>query len=212
MLRSKTIWLLWAQYFCISYPWYFFITWLPTFLSERYPALSDTERANLAILPLFFGGIGALFCGFVSQRITRMTGSIKRTRRLMACIGMFGAAAMLYIFIQMQGSGMGAGLDAALYAMIFMGLASFFNDLVMPGAWATCMDVGGPYAGTVSGSMNMMGNAAGFFAPWIAGFIVDQGLGWGVFLYSMAAMYVLGGLCWPFINPDDRLAPEPHRH
>ena len=65
ILRSRTIWLLWIQYFCITYPWYFFITWLPRFLQERYPLLTDTERANLSILPLFFGGIGALFCGFI---------------------------------------------------------------------------------------------------------------------------------------------------
>ena len=30
LIRSRSIWLLWAQYFCLSYPWYFFITWLPT--------------------------------------------------------------------------------------------------------------------------------------------------------------------------------------
>jgi MFS family permease len=159
---------------------------------------------------LFFGGIGALFCGFVSNRVTRATGSIRRTRQLMACIGFLGAAVMMYLFIQMQDSGRGGGLQSALYAMIFMGLASFFNDLVMPGAWATCMDVGGAYAGTVSGSMNMMGNMAGFVAPWLGGMIVDAGLGWSTFLYTMAGMYVLGGLCWPFINPDERLHAEPH--
>ena len=31
LVRSRSIWLLWAQYFCLSYPWYFYITWLPTF-------------------------------------------------------------------------------------------------------------------------------------------------------------------------------------
>ena len=50
---------------------------------------------------------------------------------------------MLYIFVQMQGTGMGSGIDAAILTMFFMGMASFFNDLVMPGAWAACMDVGG---------------------------------------------------------------------
>lgn len=208
LIRSRTIWLLWAQYFLITYPWYFYITWLPTFLKERYPDLGDGERASLAVFPLFFGGIGALFCGFVSARVTSMTGSVRRTRRLMACIGFFGAAIMLYLFIQMQGTGMGSGLDAAIVAMTFMGMASFCNDLVMPGAWAACMDVGGKYAGTVSGSMNMMGNAAGFFAPWAGGMMVDAGLGWSFFLYTMAISYVLGGLCWPLIDPVTPLDPE----
>jgi len=115
---------------------------------------------------------------------------------------------MLFVFIMMQGTGKGATLDAAILAMVFMGLASFFNDLVMPGAWATCMDVGGKYAGTVSGSMNMMGNLAGFVAPWLGGRIVDAGLGWNTFLYTMAAMYLLGALCWPLIDPITPLDPE----
>lgn len=199
LMASKTIWLLWVQYFCLSYPWYFYITWLPTFLRERYPDLTDGERANLAILPLFFGGLGSLFSGFVSARVTRVTGSVSMTRRLMASLGFAGAAVML---------GLSTRMEAAIMVMVFMGLASFFNDLVMPGAWATCMDVGGKYAGTVAGSMNMMGNLAGFVAPVAGGYILKSFTGdWNVFLYSMTAMYVFGTLCWPFIDPVTPLEP-----
>ncbi len=212
LMRHRSIWLLWAQYFLITYPWYFYITWLPLFLKTRYPDLDATTRANLAILPLFFGGIGSLCSGFSSARLARATGSIRTSRRLFGCLGFFGASAMLLVFIQFQGTGRGATLDAALFAMIFLGLTSFFNDLVMPGAWATCMDIGGKYAGTVSGSMNMMGNLAGFVAPWVAGRIVDAGLGFTPFLYSMALSYFLGGLCWPFIDPTKPLDPEDAVH
>jgi MFS family permease len=34
-LRSRSVWLLWLQYFCMSYRWYFYITWLPTYLKAR---------------------------------------------------------------------------------------------------------------------------------------------------------------------------------
>lgn len=205
LVRSRTVWLLWAQYFFITYPWYFYITWLPTFLRERYPDLSDIERGNLAIMPLFFGGVGSLFCAFVTSWVNKLTGSIGLTRRIMACIGFFGAAAMLLTFIQLQDTGKESTLAAASLTMFFLGLTSFFNDLVMPGAWATCMDVGGKLAGTVSGSMNLMGNAAGFVAPVVGGQMLDAGQGWTAFFYTMAAMYVLGGLCWPFIDTSVRL-------
>jgi hypothetical protein len=39
-------------------------------------------------------------------------------------------------------------VDDPTLAMIAMGIASFSNDLVMPGAWATAMEVGGKYSGT----------------------------------------------------------------
>src|SRR5882724_1002318 len=116
----------------------------------------------------------------------------------MASAGFFGAGVMLLISIQTKDP---------VPAMIFMGFASFFNDLVMPGAWAACMDIGGRYAGTLAGSMNMMGNVAGFVAPMVGGTILEstkQATGvsdWNQFLYVMAVVYLLGTVVWPFIDP-----------
>lgn len=194
LLRSRTIWLLWLQYFCLSYPWYFYITWLPTFLQEYpYGRLTPEVAAQYAILPLFFGGIGSLISGFLLPRLAARSGDLRRTRRTMATCGFLGASILLFASIQTHN---------VLYAVLFMGLTSFCNDLVMPAAWSTCMDVGGKYAGTVSGSMNMMGNVAGFTAPSIGGAILQRtGGDWNIFLYTMVAAYVLGMLCWPFIDP-----------
>ena len=33
-LRSQQVWMTCLQYFCLSYGWYFYITWLPTYLGE----------------------------------------------------------------------------------------------------------------------------------------------------------------------------------
>jgi MFS transporter, ACS family, glucarate transporter len=165
---------------------------------QEYRQLDAVASANYAILPLFFGGNGSLVCGFLSAKVAQWTGSVKTTRRLMASVGFFGAGVMLLISIQIQDP---------LPAMIFMGFASFFNDLVMPGAWAACMDIGGRYAGTLAGSMNMMGNVAGFVAPMIGGTILETSrretgvADWNQFLYVMAAAYLLGTLVWPFIDP-----------
>lgn len=191
LIRSRTVWLLWLQYFLLSYPWYFYITWLPTYL-QKFRHASPETSAWLAIFPLFFGGLGSLFCGWISPHVARVTG-LAVSRRLLASAGFCGAGIMLLISIR---------LEDPLAAMIAMGLASFSNDLVMPGAWATCMDVGGKYAGTLAGSMNMMGNMAGFVAPTLGGYILRAtGGDYNVFLYTMAAAYLLGTLCWPFIDP-----------
>jgi MFS family permease len=110
-----------------------------------------------------------------------------------AITGFIGAAAMLVVCINTADP---------LYAMIFMGFASFFNDLVMPGSWGACMDVGGKYAGTLSGSMNMMGNMAGFTAPMLGGIILQRTHNdWNTFLYVMAGVYLIGTLCWPWMDP-----------
>lgn len=197
LIRSRSVWLLWIQYFCLAFPWYFYITWLPTYLQE-YRGLGAAESAKLAIFPLLFGGFGSLFAGYISAHVARWTGSVKLTRRLLGSLGFLGAGSMLLLAIR---------LENPLVAMIFMGLASFANDLVMPGSWAACMDIGGKYAGTLSGSMNMMGNMAGFVAPTVGGFLLEatkaaNGIGdWNAFLYLMAGVYFVGALFWPFIDP-----------
>jgi sugar phosphate permease len=197
LIRNRSVWLLWVQYFCLSFPWYFYITWLPTYLQEH-RHLTREESAQYAILPLFLGGLGSLFCGFISPRVAVMTGSIKFTRRFMASLGFLGAGVLLIVSIQTADP---------LYAMILMGFASFFNDLVMPGAWAACMDIGGKYAGTLAGSMNMMGNMAGFVAPTVGGILLDASKAstgtadWNQFLYLMAGVYLAGTVIWPFIDP-----------
>jgi len=192
LVSSRSVVLLWIQYFLLSYPWYFYITWLPTYLKE-YRHLDQSVAAQYAILPLLFGGFGSLICGFISKHVADWTGSVRTARRGLATLGFASAAAFLYLCTT---------LENPLYAMLAMGMASFSNDLVMPGAWGACMDVGGKFAGTVSGSMNMMGNIAGILAPQIGGIILDRtGGDWNLFLYTMVGMYILGAFLWPFIDP-----------
>jgi ACS family glucarate transporter-like MFS transporter len=195
MLTSRSVLLLWLQYACLSFPWYFNITWLPTYLQQHWK-LGQAESARLAILPLFLGGLGSLFCGWISAGFARRAG-IARSRRVLACSGFLGAATFLALAIQ---------LNNPNWVMLSMGLAGFCNDLAMPPSWAAAMDIGGRYAGTVAGSMNMMGNLAGFACPVIGGYILQAtGRNWNLLLYIMAAVYLLGPLIWPFIDTETPL-------
>jgi predicted MFS family arabinose efflux permease len=183
-MAHRSVWLLCVQYFCVSFGWYFYITWLPTYLQE-FRGLDAAHAARLAILPLLFGGFGALVSGMT------------RRKRTTAIVGMLGAA----VFICMV-----TKIASPTGAMLAMGMASFANDLAVPAAWHACMDIGGKCAGTVSGSMNMLGNLAGFAAPVLGGYLLDRTHGdWNMLLYVMAAVYIAGAVCWPFIDTDTPL-------
>ena len=192
LIKSRQAWLLCIQYFCLSYSWYFYITWLPTYLLEARHTTLD-RGALLATLPLLLGGFGSLCCGIFYPLVNRWTGDLGKSRRLMASIGFFGAGSFLLISNR---------LEVATYAMIAMGIASFFNDLVMPGSWAACMDVGGKYAGTLSGTMNMVGNLGGALSGVATPFILRHANNdWSVIFYVEAAVYFSGIFFWLFLDP-----------
>ncbi len=214
LATRPTMWLLWGQYFFLSYGWYFFVTWLPTYLRDERgleiksnvfmqwlahvlegwfsPELSlKILSAALSGMPLLFGGFGALFAGMVSSRLIARGRSVTVVRRTFGFIGLAGAASLLMssFFIR-----------DPLLAMIAMGMAGFFNDLTLPGSWATCMDVGGKFAGTVSGSMNMMGNFGGMAGPLVVGWILSI-TDWQQVFIVTSIIYSLGAFCWLFIDP-----------
>ena len=192
LLASRSVWLLWAQYFCFTFTWYFYVTWLPTYLQEARHQTAE-QAARLAIFPLFFGGFGSLTSGFFYRKLSGPLGGLRRARQFTAGGALIGSATFILIMMRMEDP---------LTAMIFMGLSSFCADFLMPPAWNACMDVGGKYAGTVAGSMNMMGNLAGFVAPVLGGFLLDNSItGWVTLFYLMAGLSLLGAICWMFIDP-----------
>lgn len=217
LFASRSVWMLWLQYFCMSFAWYFYITWMPTFIKETFPDLSDIHRALLACVPLFFGGLGSIFSGMVSAPLEKYFGSSARTRRFMGCTGLCAAAVMLLISIWLRQSTSAAttGSWIAILSILAVGMASFCNDLAMPGAWGACMEVGGKHTGSLSGSMNMMGNLGGA----MPGFVVPMVLtltnvpeatlpSWNAVFYLFAAVYVVGGLSWLAIDPVTPLAQQ----
>src|SRR5439155_19901630 len=96
LVSSGSVLLLWLQYFCFSYVWYFYITWLPTYLKDG-RGVEMTKGALLAGLPLFFGGIGSMFSGWLAAWLVRHRYDLARIRRRLACVGFIGAAGMLVL-------------------------------------------------------------------------------------------------------------------
>jgi MFS transporter, ACS family, glucarate transporter len=201
--RSRQVWMLCLQYFSCSYGWYFYVTWLPTYLKEA-RHLDITRMALLGILPLFMGGIGNPVSAFMIPRVARVLGDLGRARRAIACLGFAGASGFLLLSTTMPNP---------LYAMLAIGMASFCNDLAMPATWSAVMDVGGKYAGTLAGAMNMWGNIGGALSPLAIGYMLAWTGSWTLTFYVSAAVYLTGVVFWALLDPvtpldrEEALAP-----
>jgi len=184
LLLQKDIFFLGLQYFGFSYTWYFYVTWLPTWLQQS-RGLAPGVAATYAMVPLAFGGLGSIVSGFLPLSISRKW----------VAVGGFLATAILITVI--------AHMPGVALPMLLMGVASFTSDLTMPISWNTCVEIGKEYTATVSSTMNMLGNFAGFVAPVVFGFILQAtNNNWAIVMYTMAAAAVVSGACWLFIEPD----------
>jgi ACS family glucarate transporter-like MFS transporter len=134
-----------------------------------------------------------LFSGFIAKPLTKLTGSVTMTRRLLGCLAFLGASSMIVLSTRLQNP---------VYAVIAFAFSSFSNDLAMPGSWGACMDVGGRNAGTLSGTMNMSGNLGGALASAAAPYLLAWAHeDWNAVLYVAAGVYFMGTFFWLFMDP-----------
>jgi nitrate/nitrite transporter NarK len=201
MLGHRSVWLLWLQYFTMGYGWYFYITWLPTYLREA-RGMTLEKSAVLAGLPLFFGGIGCFAGGWLARWLGRVSSNVALGRRVVAFTGLAAAGGMLVWATR---------IGDPVMALVALAVASFANDLAMAPGWAACMDVGGRNVGVVSGGMNMVGNFGGAVGPLVVGYVLDFGRvtpdaapsleSWTTAFLITAGIYGLGAIAWLFIDP-----------
>jgi len=191
-LTSRSLWLLSFQWFFHFYAFYFYITWLPTYLQEVRGA-NIQQSALLAGMPVLMAALGSLAGGWILTRMIRRMNDIGRARKRLAYVSYIGAAIFMVLAIRP---------DSVELAVILMSLSSFAAELSAPITWTTAMDLGGRNVGAISGAMNSLGQFGGAVAPTVVGFLVESGPGgWDMALYSAAAVYGAAFLCWLYLDP-----------
>jgi len=206
MFGSATAWGLFGQYWCMSYAWYFFITWFPKYLiADRGFDLKATS-ALLAGMPLALGGLGAFTAGWITPPLVRRFGPTA-ARRGIGFAAMASAGALFYASTR---------VEDPYAAVALIALASFAMDLTLPGSWTTCMDIGGRGVGSLSGAMNMMGNLGGVVSSAVVGAIIDSKVdrtgtllgdliekfgGWDLSIVITSMVCLVGACCWLLVDP-----------
>jgi len=193
LLRSGNLWTIMWMYFAFAYGWYFYITWLPTYLRDRGVSMAYGG------MPLFFGAIGSVLGGLLTDYVVRKTGNLKN-RRYIGFAGFFLGSICMATSVTIKNP---------IEAVVAISMASFFGDISLASCWAVCMDVGHELAGTVSGCMNMWGNLAGFVAPPITGYLVKHFGNWNTPIVVSSVIFFLGALLWLRIDPTKSVLRDP---
>jgi len=198
LLRSRPLIALCAMYFGAIYGWYFYLTWLPTYLL-RARGFDLTEVGWLAALPLLAIALGVYLGGWICDRLAPSLG-LRVAARTPALLGLPLAACAVV------GA---AGVADPFHAALLLAAAAGLAGLGIAPAWALCLEIGGPHAGVVTGAMNMFGNLGGTLSPVVVGLCIDRLGSWNAPLYSIAALYLVAALCWLAIDPAHRIVAVP---
>jgi ACS family glucarate transporter-like MFS transporter len=194
VFKTPTVAPLCVQAFANSYGFYFFITWLPTYLAQA-RGMKGAELAIFSGLPLMLSFVADLTGGEGSDKLARAT-SLRSARRAFGVGGYALAAMAIFLATQME-NGFAAGLLIAIGGACSM--------LTLAPAWATAVDVGGNHAGVTAGLMNTVGQVGGILSPLVLAYLVDATNNWNIPLMVLAGIYAMAGVAWLAINPDQRV-------
>ena len=197
VLGKWNLWNIMLMYHTYNWGAYFYISWLHTYL-QKGRGFTENQMALWSTLPFIIGACGNLGGGLLSDFLVRKYG-LKIGRRSVGATGL--ALASMFMF-------MTAVTPSNKAAAIFLAVGYGCMDCMMPVGWAVCLDVGGKYAGAVSGAMNMGGQVGSFLSSVAFGYIVQAYGSYNAPLFPMAAMVALSSLLFLKIDPTKPLVPE----
>jgi MFS family permease len=180
LIQTPTALLLIGAFFGANFVALVFLTWMPTFLNERFG------------LTLAWAGLGATFFIQVASMIGAVVGGILadrwKRRRAGGRICVQGLGTLLgapFIFL----CGYTQDMGVLILAMTFFGFAKGLYDANI---WASLYDVVAPARrGTAVGLMNMIGWLGGGLGSLAIGVAVNREIPMSVAIASTAAIYVL---------------------
>lgn len=197
LLRARQFWLLLAMYFFYAFGSWFFFSWFPTFM-ELGRGFDKGQLTYAIAVPFVMSMIGNISGGYLTDRLTARYG-LKTGRKALGSGALILSA--LFMFLA-------AFIPGKLQVFIFLSLCFGVVDLMLPSAWALCIDLGKKYAGAVSGAMNTAGNLGGFVCATVFGYLVNATGNYNLPLFLIAGMLIISAVLFLFIDPTKQILPD----
>lgn len=196
-LRSWNLWKIMLMYHTYCWGGYFYLSWLHTYL-QKGRGFTEGEMKIYSMLPFLAGACGNILGGSLSDVLVRKLG-LRKGRLIVGTTGLAMSAICLF----------GTAVTPDKYqAVAFLTFGYFSMDCMLPVSWSICLDVGRKYAGAVTGSMNMAGQAGSFISSVAFGYMVPYFGSYNPPLIVFAAMLAVSAAIFARIDPTEQLVPE----
>ena len=189
ILRKPQFWIVLSMYFCQAFGSWFYFGWFPVYLVKG-AGFTESQMGIFSALPFLLGATGSLVGGIWSDFLVTRLG-LKNGRRIVGSLSL-GASALLLTGMTLTHN------KAAIVALSSLGFG--VADLMLPAAWAVCMDVSGRYAGAITGAMNTAGQLGGFLCAVLFGYVVQATGNYHVPVWSVAGMVTIAACLFARID------------
>ena len=167
-LRAPAVLATAAGFFASNYILYFFITWLPTYLTQA-RHLDIKTMSIVTVIPWLLGAIGSVAGGVLADWLLRVTGRPILCRKLMVASGL-SIAAVALLLTTVTGS--------LTLVIVLIAVANFTLHATPGSSWVLLQELI-PQArlGALTGYVGGLANLSGVIGPAITGFIIQYGGG-----------------------------------
>ena len=188
ILQQRSAWGTFAGLFAYNYVWYFFITWLPTYLiRERH--FSIQAMSTVTSLVFFVLAISALVSGWLSDKWIAAGATPTRVRKTFTGVGPLIASSILLVGIVANHR-----IAVGILILVCIGLGMCTSNL-----WSVTQTLAGPAtSGKWTGLQNFTGNLAGWIAPTLIGLIVQHTGNYFWAFVITSGVSLLGAAAWIF--------------
>ncbi len=194
IVHNRQFWIILAMYWFYAWGSWFFFSWFPTFMEEG-RGFAKSELTYAVAVPFLMSMIGNISGGYLSDKLSDKYG-LKTGRKMLGVSGLAVSAVFMFL----------AGfVPGKMQVFVFLSLCFGIIDLMLPSAWAVCLDVGKKYAGAVSGAMNTAGNIGGFVCASVFGYLVDATGNYNFPLFVISGMLVISAFLFLKIDPTKQL-------
>ena len=188
VLKDRQVALMSLSYFFDSYVLFAFVFWLYIYLTEQ-RGFTVMQSGFYTALPFAVAIPLVPMAGYLCDLLAARHGAWGR--RVVGMTGLGLSAVFLVI---------GINVASPAQALVGLSLAVGFLLCTEPAYWSTSMDLGGAYAGTAGGIMNMAGNLGGVVSTALVPILVSH-FGWPFAFFSAAGCALVGAALWLLVRP-----------
>jgi sugar phosphate permease len=164
LLARPTLWAAGMANFGLDFVNFMFLTWYPTYLTQKYH-MTLSKMGIMAMEPYLFGLITVLGSGAIVRRMVNAGRDSVSARKIVISLGLILGTVTLFITPYINN----------IYASVTcMSLGYAFVMSILGPMWSTAAELGGKKgAGFVSGFVNFVGNIGGIISPLLMGYVLQ---------------------------------------